>query len=152
MAACTRRQTRRCALWIICARNLALPPQTCIHHPISDVYPPTHLTPAPTPAPPPQTGQVVAIKKINVGGSNQGIDMTSLREIKLLKELRSPYIVRLLDVFPHKRKLTMVGGVGGVCVCKGRREWMCVRGLGGGYRGTVGPTRDWHPACVFTGV
>jgi hypothetical protein len=34
--------------------------------------------------------------------------MTSLREIKLLKELRSPYIVSLLDVFPHKRKLTMV--------------------------------------------
>lgn len=36
--------------------------------------------------------------------------MTSLREIKLLKELRSPHIVALLDVFPHKRKLTMVGG------------------------------------------
>jgi hypothetical protein len=52
--------------------------------------------------------------------------MTSLREIKLLKELRSPYIVSLLDVFPHKRKLTMVGGRwhgritvgGGVC-------WTC---------------------------
>ncbi|GBF90178.1 cyclin-dependent kinase [Raphidocelis subcapitata] len=49
-----------------------------------------------------ETGQVVAIKKIN------GIDMTALREIKLLKELRSPHIVSLLDVFPHKRKLTMV--------------------------------------------
>ncbi|KIY92718.1 cyclin-dependent kinase 7 [Monoraphidium neglectum] len=55
-----------------------------------------------------ETGQVVAIKKINVGASNMGVDVTSLREIKLLKELRSPYIVRLLDVFPHKRKLTMV--------------------------------------------
>lgn len=40
--------------------------------------------------------------------NTQGIDMTSLREIKLLKELRSPNIVALLDVFPHKRKLTMV--------------------------------------------
>jgi cyclin-dependent kinase 7 len=36
--------------------------------------------------------------------------MTALREIKLLRELRSPYIVSLLDVFPHKRKLTMVTG------------------------------------------
>jgi len=38
----------------------------------------------------------------------QGINMTSLREIKLLKEIHSPYIVELLDVFPHKRKVTMV--------------------------------------------
>lgn len=34
--------------------------------------------------------------------------MTALREIKLLKELRSPSIVRLLDVFPHKRNLSLV--------------------------------------------
>ncbi len=34
--------------------------------------------------------------------------MTALREIKLLKELESPYIVRLLDVFPHKRNLSLV--------------------------------------------
>ena len=38
----------------------------------------------------------------------QGINMTALREIKLLKELESPYIVRLLDVFPHKRNLSLV--------------------------------------------
>lgn len=30
--------------------------------------------------------------------------MTALREIKLLRELRGPYIVQLLDVFAHKRK------------------------------------------------
>ena len=56
------------------------------------------------------TGRVVAIKKIAGGGAggDKGVDMTALREIKLLKELRSPYIVGLLDVFPHKRKLTMV--------------------------------------------
>lgn len=56
------------------------------------------------------TGRVVAIKKITWSGAggDKGIDMTTLREIKLLKELRSPYIVGLLDVFPHKRKLTMV--------------------------------------------
>ena len=38
----------------------------------------------------------------------QGVNMTALREIKLLKELDSPYIVRLLDVFPHKRNLSLV--------------------------------------------
>ncbi len=35
--------------------------------------------------------------------------MTTLREIKLLRELSAgPYIVRMLDVFPHKRKLSLV--------------------------------------------
>ncbi len=34
--------------------------------------------------------------------------MTALREIKLLRELDSPHIVRLLDVFPHKQNLNLV--------------------------------------------
>lgn len=34
----------------------------------------------------------------------QGINVTALREIKLLQELRSPHLVQLLDVFAHKRK------------------------------------------------
>ena len=34
--------------------------------------------------------------------------MTALREIKILRELESPYVVRLLDVFPHKRNLSLV--------------------------------------------
>jgi hypothetical protein len=38
----------------------------------------------------------------------QGINVTSLREIKLLREIKSPYVVELLDVFPHKRKVNMV--------------------------------------------
>ena len=38
----------------------------------------------------------------------QGINMTALREIKLLREIENPYIVRLLDVFPHKRNLSLV--------------------------------------------
>ncbi len=38
----------------------------------------------------------------------QGVNMTALREIKLLRELHSPYIVRLLDIFPHKRNLSLV--------------------------------------------
>ncbi len=38
----------------------------------------------------------------------QGINMTALREIKLLREIDNPFIVRLLDVFPHKRNLSLV--------------------------------------------
>ncbi|WIA09012.1 hypothetical protein OEZ85_008426 [Tetradesmus obliquus] len=55
-----------------------------------------------------ETGKIVAIKKIDVGGSKEGINVTSLREIKLLREIKSPYVVELLDVFPHKRKVNMV--------------------------------------------
>ena len=39
---------------------------------------------------------------------SQGINMTALREIKLLREIENPFIVRLLDVFPHKRNLSLV--------------------------------------------
>lgn len=34
----------------------------------------------------------------------QGINVTALREIKLLKELRSPHLVQLLDCFQHKKR------------------------------------------------
>lgn len=40
----------------------------------------------------------------------QGINMTALREIKLLRELEDPHILRLLDVFPHKGNLALVRG------------------------------------------
>eukprot|EP00878_Enallax_costatus_P030464 GHUV01033169.1.p1 GENE.GHUV01033169.1~~GHUV01033169.1.p1 ORF type:complete len:315 (+),score=86.77 GHUV01033169.1:287-1231(+) len=55
-----------------------------------------------------ETGRVVAIKKIDVGTSKEGINVTSLREIKLLREVHSPYIVELLDVVSQKRKVNMV--------------------------------------------
>ena len=38
----------------------------------------------------------------------QGVNVTALREVKLLRELASPDIVRLLDVFPHKRGISLV--------------------------------------------
>lgn len=38
----------------------------------------------------------------------QGLDVTSLREIKVLRELSSPHIVNVLDIVPHKKKFTMV--------------------------------------------
>ena len=38
----------------------------------------------------------------------QGVNVTALREIKLLRELKGPFLVKLLDVFPHKRNLSLV--------------------------------------------
>lgn len=55
-----------------------------------------------------QTGKIVAIKKIRLGKAKEGVNVTALREIKLLKELHSPQVVQLLDVFPHKRNLSLV--------------------------------------------
>lgn len=55
-----------------------------------------------------QTGQIVAIKKILLGKAKEGVNVTALREIKLLKELHGPRIVQLLDVFPHKGNLSLV--------------------------------------------
>ena len=34
--------------------------------------------------------------------------MTTLREVKLLRELRDPHVVRLLDAFAHKANLALV--------------------------------------------
>ena len=38
----------------------------------------------------------------------QGVNMTALREVKLLKELQNARIVRLVDVFAHKQNLALV--------------------------------------------
>lgn len=62
--------------------------------------------------PAPQTGEVVAIKKIQVGEKGEGVNVTALREVKLLRELRSPYLVRLLDVLPQKKGINLVGAAG----------------------------------------
>lgn len=55
-----------------------------------------------------QTGQVVAIKKIRLGKQKEGVNFTALREIKLLKELKDPNIIELIDAFPHKGNLHLV--------------------------------------------
>jgi cyclin-dependent kinase 7 len=55
-----------------------------------------------------QTGQTVAIKKIRLGNQKEGINFTALREIKLLKELKDPNIIELIDAFPHKGNLHLV--------------------------------------------
>ena len=59
-----------------------------------------------------QTGRVVAIKKIRVASASEGVSVTALREVKLLRELRGhPNILELLDAFAHKNR-----GGGGICL------------------------------------
>ncbi|KAI8925178.1 kinase-like domain-containing protein [Entophlyctis helioformis] len=53
-------------------------------------------------------GRKVAIKKIKVGQFKDGLDMSAVREIKYLKELRHPNIVELIDVYTHKTNLSLV--------------------------------------------
>ncbi|KAL1566444.1 Cyclin-dependent kinase D-1 [Salvia divinorum] len=55
-----------------------------------------------------KTWQVVAIKKIRLGKQKEGVNFTALREIKLLKELKDPNIIELIDAFPHKGNLHLV--------------------------------------------
>ncbi|KAK8957950.1 Cyclin-dependent kinase D-1 [Platanthera zijinensis] len=55
-----------------------------------------------------KTGKVVAIKKIRLGKYKEGVNFTALREIKLLKELKDPNIIELIDAFPHKGNLHLV--------------------------------------------
>ncbi|XP_074275061.1 cyclin-dependent kinase D-1-like [Silene latifolia] len=55
-----------------------------------------------------QTNQTVAIKKIRLGKQKEGVNFTALREIKLLKELKDPNVIELIDAFPHKENLHLV--------------------------------------------
>ncbi|WVQ85000.1 hypothetical protein IAT38_007164 [Cryptococcus sp. DSM 104549] len=50
----------------------------------------------------------VAIKKIKVGNMKDGLDMTALREVKFLQDLRHPNIISLLDVFSSKQNINLV--------------------------------------------
>ncbi|XP_073385078.1 cyclin-dependent kinase D-2 isoform X2 [Physcomitrium patens] len=54
------------------------------------------------------TNRTVAIKKIRLGKLKEGVNVTALREIKLLKELQDPNIIELMDVYPHKSNLHLV--------------------------------------------
>ncbi|CAN6896224.1 unnamed protein product [Brassica oleracea] len=55
-----------------------------------------------------KTGETVAIKKIRIGKQKEGVNITALREIKMLKELKHPHIILLIDAFPHKQNLHLV--------------------------------------------
>ncbi|KAI9347203.1 kinase-like domain-containing protein, partial [Zopfochytrium polystomum] len=55
-----------------------------------------------------ETGRRVAIKKIKIGQFKDGLDMSAIREVKFLQELRHPNVVELIDVFNHKTNLNLV--------------------------------------------
>ncbi|KAI9483516.1 MAG: kinase-like domain-containing protein [Benjaminiella poitrasii] len=55
-----------------------------------------------------QTGRKVAIKKIKMGQFKDGLDLTAIREVKYLQELRHPNVIDLIDVFSHKTNLNLV--------------------------------------------
>ena len=45
------------------------------------------------------TGRVVALKRILMHNEKEGMPVTALREIKILKALKHPNVVELLDMF-----------------------------------------------------
>jgi len=51
---------------------------------------------------------MVALKKIRMIHTKDGVDFVSLREIKILQELSHPNIIKLLDVFYHKQNIYLV--------------------------------------------
>ncbi|NXI39993.1 CDK3 kinase, partial [Galbula dea] len=55
-----------------------------------------------------QTGELVAIKKTRLDVETEGVPSTAIREISLLKELKHPNIVRLLDVVNSQKDLYIV--------------------------------------------
>ncbi|XP_058662953.1 cyclin-dependent kinase-like 1 isoform X5 [Ammospiza nelsoni] len=54
------------------------------------------------------TGQIVAIKKFLESEEDPVIRKIALREIRMLKQLKHPNLVRLLEVFRRKRRLHLV--------------------------------------------
>ncbi|RNF09774.1 putative cell division protein kinase 2 [Trypanosoma rangeli] len=54
------------------------------------------------------TGATVALKRIRLDTEEEGVPCTAIREISLLKELRHPNIVKLLDVCHSENRLTLV--------------------------------------------
>nr|XP_021491865.1 cyclin-dependent kinase 3 [Meriones unguiculatus] len=54
------------------------------------------------------TGQLVALKKIRLDLETEGVPSTAIREISLLKELKHPNIVKLLEVIHREKKLYLV--------------------------------------------
>eukprot|EP00931_Biecheleriopsis_adriatica_P121455 TRINITY_DN96542_c0_g1_i1.p1 TRINITY_DN96542_c0_g1~~TRINITY_DN96542_c0_g1_i1.p1 ORF type:complete len:322 (+),score=80.25 TRINITY_DN96542_c0_g1_i1:115-1080(+) len=56
-----------------------------------------------------QTQQVVAIKRIKLNPEeDEGVPSTALREVAVLKDLKSEYVVKLFEVFCSPSKLTLV--------------------------------------------
>ena len=55
-----------------------------------------------------RTGQIVALKRMNLSTDEEGVPSTTIREIAILKEMKHANIVDLLDVLFQAPKLTLV--------------------------------------------
>ncbi|XP_058790307.1 cyclin-dependent kinase 1 [Phymastichus coffea] len=55
-----------------------------------------------------RTGEIVAMKKIRLESEDEGVPSTAIREISLLKELKHPNIVSLMDVLMEESKLYLI--------------------------------------------
>ena len=55
-----------------------------------------------------QTKKLVALKRILMHNEKEGMPITALREIKILKALKHPSIVELLDMFIVSGMITNV--------------------------------------------
>ncbi|XP_034952596.1 cyclin-dependent kinase 1 [Chelonus insularis] len=55
-----------------------------------------------------KTGDIVAMKKIRLESEDEGIPSTAIREISLLKELKHPNVVGLLDVLMEESRLYLI--------------------------------------------
>jgi serine/threonine-protein kinase BUR1 len=54
------------------------------------------------------TGKLVALKRILMHNEKEGMPVTALREIKILKAIRHPNVVELLDMFVVRGALFVV--------------------------------------------
>jgi len=50
----------------------------------------------------------VAIKKIRMKNSSEGLSIDAIREIKLLQELEHPNVMKVLDIFNHEQNINIV--------------------------------------------
>merc|ERR1711934_885742 len=55
-----------------------------------------------------ESGDIVALKKVRMGNEDEGVPSTALREIALLKEIKHPNTVGLLDVESSESKLYLI--------------------------------------------
>ncbi|CAJ0836987.1 10522_t:CDS:2, partial [Entrophospora sp. SA101] len=58
-----------------------------------------------------ETGRTVAIKKIKLVQTEigiQGIEMSAVKEIKMLRELKHINIIELIDIYSHKASLKLI--------------------------------------------
>ena len=55
-----------------------------------------------------QSEKIVELKKVRLNPEIEGTPLTSIREIALLKELKHPNIIHLLDVIHTSKKLSLI--------------------------------------------